>query len=169
MFCGEKRWSKSRNAFLTTRWEVAWDAFQRSVPETEASQQLEEGSQSLEIPRLNLGLRGCWTVTGKGDQSKGNCYLQSCCGRVACIWAENRSETGGSAPSSSHVDGLEKAVESKKTLVLYCFQELARSHTYLWFMYLVNRLLNYLDERTHHLGIKAGKCFWENRRRAGWR
>jgi len=32
----------------------------------------------------------------------------------------------------------------------------------------MNRLLNYLDEKTHCLGIKAGKCFWKNRRCAGW-
>lgn len=137
-----------------------------SVPETEASWRLAESSESLEIPLQSppLGLGGCWTVTGNGEQSKepsGNC-----CGIMACVWAENRSGTGGSASSSSHVDGLEEAAESKLCL-LYCFQGLARLPPYLWFMHLLNMLLICLREGTHCLGIKAGKCFWKNRRCAG--
>lgn len=168
MLCREKRWSKRINTFCTTRWEVTCDSFRWHVPEAEASQHLERSSQSLEIPCLSPGLGGCWAVRCKGDQSKVNCYLQSCCGKMACIWAENGSGTGGSVPSSSRGDRLEEAAESKRPWGLRCVRQLAGSPAYLWFMYLMNRLLNYLDERTHHLGIKAGKCFWKMRRCAGW-
>lgn len=164
----EKRWSERINMFCTTRWEVTWNSFWWHIPEAEASQHLEQSSQSLEIPGLNLGLGGCWAVRGKGDQSKVNWYLQSCCGKMACIWTENGSGAGGSVPSSSHWDCLEEAAESKQPWGLHCVQQLARSPAYLWFMYLVNRALSYLNERTHRFGIKAGKCFWKNRRCAGW-
>lgn len=60
--------------------------------------------------------------------------------------------------------GWKKQLKANK----YCFQELARSHPYLWFTFLVNRLLNCLAETYHHLGIRAGKCFWKKRRCAGW-
>lgn len=142
MLCREKRSSNRRNTFCR-KWEATWDVFQGSVPEIEASWWLEESSQYPEIPLINLGLRGnCWTVTSNEDPSlecSGNQYLWSCCGRMARIWAESRSETGRAGPSSSPVDDLEEAAESKPWFCTVSKDWLG--HLICWFMYLLNSLL----------------------------